>query len=394
MKIGIVTMLGNSNYGNLLQNLAVQTVIENLGYEACTLNNNTSYCGVVNSGKRNKFTYSYLKNYVRSYMFNKCGCKNDRDYKINNVLPMIRNSSKFSEVFAEREELLSLFRDEHIKYNPNPVDSKEFSETSDEYLAFVCGSDVVWHPRYHKDKTADFLGFAPQYKRIAFAPSFGVSEIVDLERRNDYFNWLMGINYLSVRDESGYELVKDITGQEAIVLMDPTLCVSADKWREYVRVPVNKPSDNYSLCYFLGNMTKEYQEYIEKTSEGKEIIYICDAQDITHYATSVEELLWLIDNADMMFTDSFHGIVFSILFHTNFVSFERVEKGLNIYTRIESLLKMTGLDQCKFGNDIKNIDFCKSDQAINIRKQIMIDYLRESINDIKRIVREKTDENK
>lgn len=379
MKIGIVTMIGNSNYGNVLQNFAVQKIIENLGYESCTLNNNTSNAGILNNNSNNRFTFKYAKRYIRSNLQNRFGCKNDRDYYPVNLIKASKNRKTFKQLTEDRKTKLGKFRENNINYDPNPVDSVSFIDSIEEYSAFVCGSDVVWHPTYHKNKDADFLCFAPKYKRIAFAPSFGVSIITEESRKKEYCKWLNEIEYLSVRDESGYNLIKDLTGRESTVLMDPTLCIKASEWRKYAVEPKEKPYGDFCLCYFIGNMTKEYERFIKKESQGKEIVYICDVQDLKYYATSIEELLWLIDNAKMVFTDSFHGVVFSILFHTKFIAFERVEDGLELFTRIESLLKLTKLENNKFGNHIKEYNFDLADRLINERTKVMIDYLNTTV---------------
>ena len=171
-------------------------------------------------------------------------------------------------------------------------------------------------------------------------------------------------------------------GRESVVLMDPTLCVNASEWRSLAVEPKNKPEGEFCLCYFLGNMTKEYEKYIKKNASGKDLVYICDVQDIKHYATGIEELLWLIDNASMMFTDSFHGVAFSLLLHTEFIAFERVEEGLDLFTRIESLLNMTNLEKRKYGSDLVSIDFSKSDAIICERRLFMINYLKQSLESI------------
>jgi hypothetical protein len=388
MKIGIITMVGNENYGNLLQNYAVQRIIEQLGYEACTLNNETESSGFYRKELTiiNKIKSSYIKNYIESTLSNSFGSKNDRDYFLSNLIKEFKNKEQFQGKRKERMEKLKLFRTESINYDCHPVDSEEFCETVKDYEAFVCGSDVIWHPTYHLDKKDDFLGFAPEGRRIAFAPSFGASEISE-DRAELFKKWINQIDYLSVRDKSGAKIIKDLTGKDAKVLMDPTLCVDAEEWRKIEKKPKNADG-KYVFCYFLGNMTKEYNKFITDYCKKNDYkaVYICDPLDLEHYSTSLEEFLWLIDNSECVFTDSFHGVVFSILFHKEFLAFKRSEYGVNLFTRIESLLSMLDIAGRRFDKEssdkLNALDYESIDKKLIDRRRDMINYLKDSLADI------------
>ena len=371
-KIGIVTMVGCDNYGNLFQNYAVKKILENMGYEAYTLNNNIRENKVKSKNSFfTKLTFQYIKAYIKLQLEIRFGCKNSKDFSFAGLFRSVINRKEFVTEKNNRLKRMKEFRSLNIPYDCRLVGTDEFPQ--DEYFAFVCGSDVVWHPNYHTDKTNDFLGFAPKYKRIALAPSFGVSALPE-NRKTDYLKWINGIEYLSVRETAGAEIIKELTDREADVLTDPTLSVDAEDWKRLKKCPSDAPKGKYVLCYFLGNKTKKYNEWIESCAKSKdyELVELVDSKDLKHYATDPNEMLWLIDNAEAVFTDSFHAVVFSIIFHTPFVAFKRVERGLELFSRIQSILKLMKFENREFSKvdkeNFDSLDFSISDKIIDEEK--------------------------
>lgn len=387
-KVGIVTTVGYDNYGNLLQNYAVTKLIEDMGYQAVTLNNELEEHDTASFEQvkgLSKLRLYYVRRYLKVKFFQAVGCKNTADFFLPNLIKIIKRKKSFQECRDKRYKKFKKFRSDYIPYESLPIESSDFRES--DYTAFVCGSDVVWYPTYHYNKVNDFLGFAQPYKRIALAPSFGTSEIPP-NRQEDYRTWISGIKYLSVREDAGAEIIRNLTGREAEVLPDPTLSISANHWREISKKPKNVPENSYILCYFLGNITSEYAKWIKKYKKlkGKEIISIYDASFLQYYAIDPSEFLWLIDHADAVFTDSFHGIVFSMIFHTPFVAFRRVEEGLSIFSRIESLLHCMKMEAREFGkvtfNQIDQVDFGYINEKINKLRGKEISYLQNAFSEI------------
>ena len=102
-------------------------------------------------------------------------------------------------------------------------------DLSDQYDYFITGSDQVWNPNYLYGSSIYFLAFAPKHKRIAFAPSFGVSEIKP-EYVERYKEWLSGMHRLSVREDDGAKIIKRINRKRRPVLVDPTMLLTKEKW--------------------------------------------------------------------------------------------------------------------------------------------------------------------
>lgn len=391
-KVGIVTMVGYDNYGNLLQNFAVQTLLKELGYDAYTLNNETNDESTLGEHKTSnvyKLAPRYVIRYIKTQMKNLLGCKNDRDLTLKGILMGIRQRTKYVQAKVKRLKAFQIFREEYLPYDESCITSVEFNTFREkEYVAFVCGSDVVWHPSYHGDKKNDFLQFAPKYKRIALSPSFGVSEL-PLNRRKDYCEWLKGIQYLSVREDAGAKIIQELTGRDAEILSDPTIGVDSSVWRKLETPPSVCPEKDYVLCYFLGNMTSEYDKWIKKYAQKEklEIIEMADIQNLEQYSADPKEFLWFVEHAKVVFSDSFHGIVFSILFHVPFVAFQRVEDGASLFSRVSSLLRLTALEQRVYPqvalSDVQEINFSNTDQIVKIEREKIQQYLRSALNIIK-----------
>ena len=131
-----------------------------------------------------------------------------------------------------------------------------------------------------------------------------------------------------------------MTGRRVQVVADPTMLVTAEDWRSIARKPSWLKGDEQLLVtYFLGKRPDSVIESIAREN-GLQIVNMLDERVFEHYAIAPEEWLWLIDHARFMYTDSFHGTVFSILFRTPFVVTERVDAGCanKMTSRIDTLL--------------------------------------------------------
>lgn len=251
---------------------------------------------------------------------------------------------------------------------------------------FVIGSDQVWNPYYRYGSPIDFLTFAPKYKRIAYAPSFGISSIPD-EYIEDYKLWLSEMDSLSVREEVGAKIIKKLTGKDSIVLVDPTIMLSKEKWLSVSKSSVNKPQNKYLLTYFLGEVSQKKRKRIRKiASDNKlEIVNLAYIKDKDRYATDPGEFIDYINSATVFLTDSFHGAVFSILMEKPFIIFERDEKIPSMNSRIDTLLSTFNLKSRKWENilgndDIFNVDYSHVTPILEFERNKALNYLKEALH--------------
>ncbi len=388
-KVGIATMTGGANYGNVLQNYAVQTLIERCGYEALTLNNQTRN-GFPNVARQEpplwrKLTPRYMAAWLRTKLGNLYGCKNTRDCVGLGLLRARRQSAEYKAAAERRMRRFEECRERVLRRDSVPMSAQRLPrEHLAEFAAFVCGSDQVWNPYFHTNSMIEFLQFAPRHKRIALAPSFGVSELPE-SRKRDWAEWIASIPHLSVREDAGARLIRELTGREAQVLLDPTFALTPEDWYAFAREPKQKPDRDYVFCYFLGNETNRYVRYIRAYAEkyNCEIVDVCDIHDLRWYDVDPQEFVWLLANARAVFTDSFHGTAFSINLRKPFVVFERVEGGASMSSRIASVLDKTGLQNRKYPcvsvDAVDDIDFQNAQAVVVAERQVTLDYLQAAL---------------
>lgn len=338
--IGIVTLNGYYNYGNRLQNYALQEVVESLGFDVETIiNNNQAF-----TPKRNGYhtTLNKLK-----------------DKSMNDIIKSLNN--KISNTYFQKENKISeCLRTEIFKeFTTNYIKETNFSisknnlpnNLSDKYSLFITGSDQVWNPDYIYGSSINFLTFAENTKKIAYAPSFGVSEIPD-DLTEKYRKWISDFEYLSVREEEGSNIIYELTGRHAQVLVDPTLLLTKEKWLSIAKAAKNKPEKKYLLTYFLGGIPNSYKSEIKKIAKKNnlQVINLGDIREKEAYRTGPSEFLDYINSCSIFCTDSFHGTVFSILFQRPFIVFEREGLSSSMFSRINTLLKKFDLNSRKAEN--------------------------------------------
>ncbi len=385
MKLGLVTIFGD-NYGNKLQNYALQELLTENGNSVETIlvpSGRKLHCPTTFRSFCHKFSPSYLLQAASSRFKSRFPYKNERDGILNSIRFSKTNSPK--RLMKLRCAAFQEFTEKFIHVASREEEGN--TRCLDVYDAFVCGSDQIWNPTYSSTSGLYFLTFAPKCKRIAFAPSFGLSKL-PAALHPLYRKWLNGIPHLSVREEAGASIIKELTGRDVPVLPDPTLCLSQKSWEKVEQQP-SFDTSSYILTYFLGNETNHYCRFIEHYAEniGAQVINLFDLREPEHYAIGPAEFVWLIHHAKAMFTDSFHGTVFSLIFHTPFVVFDRIESGgQGMSSRIETLLRNTGLENRHYPEvkweDIGNISFASADSIITLLVAKAKEFLRKSLNEV------------
>ena len=250
-KVGIVSCYFKHNYGSQLQAYATKKFLDDMGIENETINvdENVDF----KKGKK-KYYMSQIFNF--SFIKSKLGMiKLKLDKKINKDLGknIAIRDKKYDEFIKENYNLSKPFKT-----------YKELSEATKNYDSVLVGSDQLWLP---VNVVADYytLNWVPEnVNKISFATSFGVSQVPE-KYQEQYKTFLNRIENLSVREDSGVKLIKELTGRDASLVCDPTLLFNKDEWMS-IQDEERIIKDKYILCYFLGNSI-EYRKFAEKIKE-------------------------------------------------------------------------------------------------------------------------------
>lgn len=343
-KIGIITIYDNNNYGNKLQNYATQEIIKSCNkFEVCTIKNKDINLNFVYKVKvKIKEIIKYcLKPIIKKLRPTISFKTLDKNYKKSTKL-RLENFEKF-------DQLIDKTKKYEYMQKPN-------SKLNNEYDYFIAGSDQVWNPNFfnkpkNKIKPLFLLNFADDNKKISFAASFGISELPN-EAEDEAKRAFNSFKAISVREEQGKKIIKNLTGREDIeVLLDPSMLLTTKEWDKVAKKPSQIKSDRkFILNYFLGNLSASRKEQINKIAKENDcyIINILDYKD-PFYVCGPSEFLWLEKNAFLICTDSFHSSVFAILYNKPFVVFDREQKGMNnMGSRIDTLLSKFQLEDRRY----------------------------------------------
>lgn len=320
MKYGILTINDMDNYGNQLQNYALQEQIKKIG-KVETIKNIE---GLYKKNYRKRIIYK-LKTAAKSLLPFKI------QYKKSNNFKNFEKNIRYSRVLIDKN---------HIQRN-----------LSKKYDKFIIGSDQVWNPYFKRTSEVDFACFSTPEKVISYAASFGVEDI-PIGKREFYIKGLKNVSKISVREDRGAEIVKELTGREVQVVLDPTLLLDRQDWKNIIKKPRYVPNKKFILTYFLGNVSEERKKKIEELSNNNnlEIVNLGKVEYPKYYIAGPSEFLWYFNNADIIFSDSFHGCIFSIIFDKTFYYMNREDDNVSMNSRIDTLLEKFKLQDRKFIN--------------------------------------------
>jgi len=346
-KVGIITIVKVNNYGAELQAFALQKKLELMGYQSEIIDylyyKNWQFKDTVESrpfvliSKKEKVAY-----WIKYRLIN---------FLIDKLLPVLNNTVR------NRQNRFYEFHRLHTKFSKTFYSFPELYQAKLGYDVYIAGSDQIWNPTTLSSIEPYFLTFAPkEARKISYASSFGVSHITD-ELQNRYKQLLNNIKVISVRESNGVDIVKRLVGREAKQVADPTLLLSKDEWKLYMKSYPNMPvryvliyqlSDSDAIVKLARKIGKEQQIPIYRIC--KRAIYTKKDTGIINIADAgPAEFISLIANAEYVVTNSFHGTAFSVNFSTPFYTVVSFVKKNN--SRMESLLTLVGLKNRLLSDD-------------------------------------------
>lgn len=316
-KIGIITWHYFFNVGSNFQAYALQHTLESLGRDVRIINYRRGHVSIARR----------IKGYIRYSLCN-----------IYSFLP------EFGKTYLGFEK----FQKDYMHLTPL-TNKKDIAKYNQFFDVFICGSDQVWAPNVLDD--VFLLSFVKKDKRkVSYAASIGLPSIPE-SKKSVYRQYLPRFDAVSVRERQGAELLKKEFQIDAEVVLDPTLLMKPEDWRKMTSQK-RIVRDNYIYCYFRGKQSWQI-EYVKEIARqtGKKIVISSllkiDKKEADVLIPSVHpmQFLSLIHDADLVFTDSFHGMAFSLIFHKSFYVFYRFTDNdpVNQNSRIDNLKTITGL---------------------------------------------------
>lgn len=370
MQIGILTLPFNNNYGGYLQAYALMTVVKQLGHEPNMIMRRHDKPKVSCSFK---IKYA-LKGIVKTFLRFK---KYPIIYNVEtDYLQKGRNMLRFVNQYIKPQSPYLYSKEELCKYCLGKFD------------AYIVGSDQIWRAIYVPDIKNYFLDFTEGWdvKRIAYAASFGTDkpeyteeQILQCKQLIDHFD------VVSLREKSGLSVLSEFGWNANVggVVLDPTLLLAAN---DYLKVlPTISSEAKDKIFYYVLDRNNQINAVLNQVSQTlhKKLYGISDIQRGKEPLASIEEWLMDIRDSEFVVTDSFHGMVFSVIFHKPFMVLVNKGRGSD---RFDSLLSLLGLsDRMLMGEENINkivgssIVWSIVDEKISYLKQRSMSFLKQNL---------------
>ncbi len=364
MKVGVLTFPNSTSYGATLQMYALYRTVNKLGHSASVINYHNAYmkAGKHMLGARGASISAKLKRKASDLLH--CTLyRNFRSFEKRNMTFLPRKP------FSDKANLISVGR---------------------ELDAVVCGSDQVWNPDITDSDLSFFLDFCGEgTRRISYAPSFGVESITP-ELAGAVSAELGKFHAVSVREEQGRKLIKEMTGEDVSVVVDPTMLLCAREWRELEReYPVG---DGEYILYYTIRSSHSLMKYCRELSErtglrviavgGNIIKSLKSRGGMIEYASDIspEQWLYLVDHARYVVTNSFHGTAFSINFRKDFY----VEFSSATNSRLAHITTVLGLESRVVREGMQaqpaDCDYTVAEERLPILCDESLKYLKEALH--------------
>ncbi len=377
MKLGGMTWW-RYNYGSILQAYALQSELKELGID--------DYEIICQYGKK-VASISNLKEKIK---------------RIGVRQSLKRIVWKFGlKKLRDRNRNIQSFVDNYLHVSQKEYNEENIVEANNVYDGFVCGSDQIWNPKLTDVNSMYWLTFASKEKlKFSYAPSIGVDKFSD-EQKEAIKNNLSSFKGISSREENGTNLINDALGaNKCVTVLDPTLLVDRKIW-DNISLSENQYGEKYIFVYMLRG-TKKQRKLIEEFAKLKGLkivtmpfldnekieIYDFKFGDIKLWDASPADFITVIRNAEYVFTDSFHCMLFSCMYHRDFYTFPKI--GQAQINRMLNFQKLVSANEHMISNEIdvneienvKRIDWNYVDSILNDKRKESEAYLK-SVLDVK-----------
>lgn len=345
-RVGILTWHYYENVGSNLQAYALMKNIEKCGYDVKFINY-----------QQKKLHDSQIKKCMKIFLSN-------INKRIPGLLPQKYTFKSFN------------FQKKYFRTTKTILNNEKLKEMNNLFDIFVCGSDQIWSPIVFDSHY--FLDFVEDKYKFSYAPSIGCNYIPN-SLKSQYIELISKFDGISIREEKGKELLKELN-IDAKVVLDPTFLLTKDEWLQISSGRLE--NEKYIFCYFLGQNKKSRNRILKyaKSTNKKLIIYSAFKEDVLYcdervYKIGPEEFISYINYADAVFTDSFHGVIFSLKFEKNFNAFYRFKENdkNNQNSRIINILEKFNLNNKLIAED-KELEMTQIDyKIINSKMNFLVE---------------------
>ena len=383
-RIGLILVPEHTNYGAQLQSFATQKAVESFGCDTEII------IYKANKSNRNvKFYWGLIPWFIKRLLASKV---QDRYKGLDEV---------HEKNHQMRKAASKAFKEKYLKNIRICNGYNELVQAGQSYNAVLIGSDQMWQPGVAFGNFISMRFVPDGVRRISYATSCGVSKYPKYCYKSSKDMW-MRFDFLSTREEQGKALIKDVCGKniKVEVLADPTYLLSKQEWEDCI--PTQKMlKEPYVVCYLIGNdveqklCAKRYAQH-----KGLKIVSLMSNEsvspvdmnfaDINIMGAGPEDFINWIRGADCLFTDSFHGLAFSVINEKQLYVFYRHKSGVSVTknSRIDNIIQMWGIqnrlivdENFDWVNYIETpIDFDIVSQKVAEKRTEGLFYLKKALN--------------
>lgn len=373
--VGLMTFHASYNFGSVMQAWATQRIVSEMGYDCEIINFRTAI-------QKDKYSIFPIRMGYQQLLRN--------IFQISHILEKNRSNKKYEDFIQNTLKISEEY---------NTIDELKNTKQYDIYLA---GSDQIWGyhiPEFDHSETdvrgAYYFNFTKGYK-ISYASSFGTAST---ELLQPYGGYLKDFSSIAVRESRGEKIVKELTGKKSAVVLDPTYLISSGEWNQIMEGDNGGLKGDYILIYSLQGMkkAKKWKEIIKKVGSGVKFVTVVPFSPISGKGVVNRadagpiEILSLFANARYIYTDTFHGMSFSIHFRKPFTVYEDTEADF----RKRNILKMFSLND-RETNDINlaiemisyPIDYRIREDVINKKISESLGYLKKALDNYSNFISE------
>ena len=370
MKIGLLTVPFNNNYGGYLQAFALMIVLKRMGHEPTLI--------MRRHNKRKMDWKTFVKYFIKGVY---------HSFVYAKLCPLIYNVERDYKYLGAN---MHLFVDKWIEpQTPYLYSTDELQKfCKGRFEAYVVGSDQVWRAIYVPSIENYFLDFAVDWnvRRIAYAASFGIEKPEYTQEEKDICRQLVPLfDSISFRELNGKKIFKEFGWSDSNyqLVLDPTMLLKACDYEAFLPKLDNEGRSH--IFYYVLDKTPEVSKILDVIHKMLKIpLYgISNIQRGYKPLPSIEAWLFDIQRAKFVVTDSFHGMVFSIIFHKPFVVLVNGKRGAERFLNLLTLLNLderllTSIDSLD-GILEKNINWGIVDTRLNSLRKKSLDFLTSSL---------------